>query len=214
MGASARKLLLLSSLRLLINNGLPQVLGKPFNQFKAVHIITASKGVADISYLERNRKFFKDNHWNIEELDLDGTHESELRNILKNKELVYVEGGNSFYLLKSIRESGFETVIKELLPSGLIYMGASAGSYVACPTIEMATWKHQDKYGHYGVADLRAMRLVPFLLTVHYRPEYREILKEEISETSYPVKILTDGQALLVQDDVVTLCGSDQEIIL
>lgn len=209
-----KRLLLLSSLRLLINNGLPPVLGKPFNQFRAVHVITASKGVTDISYLERNRKFFQDNHWDIEELDLVGKHESELRNILKNKELVYVEGGNSFSLLKSIRESGFETIIKELLPRGLIYMGASAGSYVACPTIEMTMWKHQDKFDHCGVTDLTAMNLVSFLLTAHYKSEYREMLKDKISKASYPVKILTDEQAFFVQDERVELVGSGPEIVL
>lgn len=208
-----KKLLLFSSLKLLIG-GLSPVLGKPFSQFRAVHVITASKGVTDISYLERNREFFRSNKWEIEELDLDGTHENELRDVLKDKELVYVEGGNTFYLLKAIRESGFETIVKERLSQGLIYMGASAGSYVACPTIEMATWKHQDKYDHCGVTGLTAMHLVPFLLTVHYKPECRDLLKEKISEAGYPVKILTDEQALWVQDDKVELIGSGQEIVL
>lgn len=209
-----KRLLLLSSLRLLINNGLPPVFGKPFNEFKALHVTTASKGAVDTSYLERNREFFRSNKWDIEELDLGGKQEDELWRILKHKELVYIEGGNTFYLLKTIRESGFETVIKERLSQGLIYMGASAGSYVACPTIEMAAWKHQDKYDHCGVTDLTAMHLVPFLLSVHYKPEYRELLKEKISEAGYPVRILTDEQALLVQDDKIELVGSGPEIVL
>src|SRR3989338_791475 len=146
-------LLLLSSLRLLIN-GLPSVLGKPWKEFEMAHVITASKGVTNLEYFERNRAFFKKEGLKSEELDLDGKSENELREILSKKELVYVEGGNSYYLLKSIRESGFDKVVKELLPRGLIYMGGSAGSYVACPTIEMAGLRHQDgKYDHYGVTD-------------------------------------------------------------
>ena len=80
---------------------------------------------------------------------MDGKNEDELREILRGKELVYVEGGNTFYLMKAIRESGFEKVIKELLPKGLIYMSVSAGAYVACPTIEMAGLQYQDKYNRY-----------------------------------------------------------------
>ena len=52
----------------------------------------------DLAYLERNRVFFKANGYDIEELDLDGKNEKELRKILQDKELVYVEGGNTFYL--------------------------------------------------------------------------------------------------------------------
>ena len=86
-------------------------------------------------------------------------------------------------------------------------MGRSAGAYVACPTIEMATWKHQDR-DRFGVSDFTAMNLIPFLLSVHYKPEYREILKEKISEVKYPVKILTAEQALLIKDGEVELVGN------
>ena len=208
-----KTLLLFSSLRLLIG-GLPPVLGRPFNQFKMVHVITASKGVTNLAYFERNRAFFKAEGYQSEELDLDGKNENELRKVLQGKELVYVEGGNTFYLLKSIRESGFDKVIKELLPKGLIYMGASAGSYVACPTIEMAGIKNQDMYDHHGVTDLTAMNLAPFLLFVHYKPEHRQLLKEKISHTTFPVKILTDEQAFLITDGKVELIGTEEEIIV
>src|SRR3989338_9654086 len=162
-------LLLLSSFRFLMNNP-PEVLGRPFNGFKMVHIINATKGVSNKEYFERNRAFFKEQNYDCTEIDLDETKGEELRNLLKKFELVYVEGGNTFYLLKAIRESDFENIIKELLPQGLIYMGASAGSYVACPTIEMAGLRHQNKYDHYGVTNFSAMNLVPFLLSVHYKP--------------------------------------------
>ncbi|PIQ68517.1 MAG: hypothetical protein COV91_03625 [Candidatus Taylorbacteria bacterium CG11_big_fil_rev_8_21_14_0_20_46_11] len=203
-----RKLLLLSSLRNVINGNLPPVLGKPFSEFKAVHVINASKGVSDLKYFERNKAFFRENGWNIEELDLDGKNEDDLRLILKDKDLVYVEGGNTFCLLKSIRESGFDVVIRELLPQGLIYMGASAGSYVACPTIEMATWKQEKN--RFGITDVTAMNLVPFLLFAHYTPEYKSMLEGKIPEASYPVRILADGQALFVQDDVVAFIGGPE----
>ena len=39
-------------------------------------------------------------------------------NFFKNKNVIHVEGGNTFYLLKAIRESGFAEVLKELLNEG------------------------------------------------------------------------------------------------
>lgn len=207
-----KKLLLLSSARFLMDH--PQVFEKPFKDMKMAYVITASKSVPNTAYLERDRAFFKEQGYDVKELDLDGKTENGLRNFLKDFEIVFVEGGNSFYLLKAIRESGFDKVVKELLPKGLIYMGASAGSYVACPNIEMSLWKHQDKYNHHGITDFTAMNLIPFLMTVHYKPEYRDLLKGKISGINYPVKILDDEQALLIEDDYVKLIGKGTEIKL
>ena len=192
----------------------PLVLGKPFKDLKVAVVINATKGkgVSNTDYLERDKSFLKKQGCNFFELDLDGKTESELWKILTNADVVYVEGGSSFYLLKSIKESGFDKVVKKLLPQGLIYMGASAGSYVACPTIEMATWKHQDKYDHYGITDLTAMKLVPFLLSAHYKPENQELLKEKISQVSLSVKILNDDQAIMAQDGNFKLIGKGEEI--
>ena len=206
-----KTLLLLSSGRFL-NNDLSKYIGKSLKDLKIAHITNASKGkgVNDISYLDRSREVFKKNNCYFEDLDLDGKNADELRSILSNFDAVFVDGGSTFYLLKSIRESGFGQVIKELLPQGFIYIGASAGSYVACPTIEMATWKHQDKYDHYGITDLTAINLVPFLMTAHYVPEFHDLLKEKTFQTNYLTKILTDEQAILVKDDEISIIGGEE----
>lgn len=208
-----KRMLLLSSARFLMNNP-PDIFGRPFSSYKMAYITTASKGVTDKGYLERDRKFFKEQKYNFEEIDLDGKDEQTLRELLKNFESVFVEGGNTFYLMKAIKGSGFDQVIKELLPKGLIYSGGSAGSYVACPSIEMATWRHQNKYDHYGVTDFTGMNLVPFLMSVHYKPEYKELLQEKIKQSKYPVKILTDDQVILVEGDNYQLVGKGEEIKL
>ena len=132
--------------------------------------------------------------------------------ILDGKDVIYVQGGNTFYLLKHVRESGFDVVVKDLIEKGVIYIGVSAGSYIACPTIEMTAWKSSDD-DYYGVTDLTAMNLVPFLVCVHYnREKYREGLIEGIKTSKYPVKILTDEQALLIRNGEVKLIGSGEEV--
>jgi len=151
--------------------------------------------------------------FSIEDVDIKGKNEKELRKMLKDKDIVYVQGGNTFYLLKYVKESGFDKVVKELIQKGLIYIGVSAGSYIACPTIEMALWKDQDK-NIVGLEDLTALNLVPFLLSVHYILEYKEIIKKGISSSKYPVKMLTDDQAILVRDNKVELVGKGSEIRL
>ncbi len=208
------KMLLMSSSRFL-KNDLKPYLGKSLSELRIAHIINGSKGkgVNDLGYIERTKEIFKDNNCYFEDLDLDGKDEKYLREYLKNFNAVFVNGGSTFYLLKSVRESGFDKVIKELLGQDFIYMGASAGSYVCCPTIEMALWKHQDKYDHCGINDLSALNLVPFLITVHYSEEYKELLKEKISKTNYSVKILNDDQAILINENNALILGGE-EILL
>lgn len=181
---------------------------------RIAYVTTASKSVPNPAYLERHRNRMKELGYDFEEIDIDGKDESSLKELLKNKDIIFVEGGNTFYLLKAIRESGFDKVIGELLDSGAVYIGSSAGSYVACPTIEMATWKHQDKYDRCNITDLTAMNLVSFLVTAHYNEEYRELLTEKIRSCQYPVRILTDDQALLIQNENIVLIGNGEEIKL
>lgn len=183
---------------------------KPLTEAKIAYITTAVKGVSDRSYLDRSIKCMREAGLNFEEIDIEGKKKFELREILKDKDIIYVAGGNTFYLLNAARESGFDSLVKELVERGVLYVGASAGSYIACPTIEMATWKHQDVYGHYGVDDLNGLNLVPFLVTAHYTPEYELIIREKMKTSKYPVKILTDEQALLVVGDDVKLIGEKE----
>jgi len=191
-----------------------EFLPKPLSEMKMAWVITASKGVDDTSYIQRHKQRMDELGFDYEEIDIEGKNEKELREILSDKEVVFVEGGNTFYLLKCVRESGFDKVIKELIEKGVIYIGASAGSYIACPTIEMATWRHQDEYDRCGVTNFTGLNLVSFLVIAHYTEEYKEIVKEGISKTKYLVRILTDDQALLVRDDGVELVGKGPEIKL
>ena len=207
-----RRILLLSSGRFLENHS--KVFDRPFRELKMVYIPTAAKGTSNAEYVSRRKTFLKKEGYDYRELDLDGKNEKELREVLRGVEVIFVEGGNSFYLLKSVRESGFDKVLPDLLDAGIIYVGVSAGSYIACPTIEMATWKDPGKYDRYGITDFRAIALVPFLVSVHYNENYRELLTEKIRSCSLSVKILNDDQAILIQGDTVQLIGEGDEIKL
>src|SRR3990167_4555668 len=100
-----KTILLLSSSGFL-EKDLSNVFDKPLKNYRLAHIINASKGkgVRNLDYLERARKRLSNHKCKFEDLDLDGKTEDDIRNILKNFDGVFVSGGNSFYLLKSIRE--------------------------------------------------------------------------------------------------------------
>ena len=191
-----------------------KILSKPPSKVKLAHITTASKVETDTAYVDGDRSVFREIGFQAEDIDIGGKTERELKKVLAGKDVIYVQGGNTFYLLREIRSSGFANVIKPLLDKGTVYVGVSAGTYVACATIEMQEWKRaQDD--HYGLTDLTGMGFVPFLISVHFnREKYREKVKEGIKKASLPVRILTDDQALLIKGNSVTLVGTGKEIKL
>lgn len=147
---------------------------------------------------------------NIEDLDLKDKNQSDLERILANKDIVFVTGGNTFYLLHWIRKSGFHKTIIDFLERGGLYVGVSAGSYVACPTIEQATWKHQDQ-NKIGITDLTALNLVPFLITAHFEEKYRSIVESAAKRTQYPIVALNDKQAVLAKGKIVKIIGEGKK---
>jgi len=123
-----------------------------------------------------------------------------------------VEGGNSFYLLRAIRETGFKEALKELLEEGRAYIGTSAGTYIMCPTIEVPNWDETGK-SRFGVTDFTALNYLPFLLKVHYKDEQELKIKEKMKSLKYPIRILRDGQGIFCEDGVCKFVGDGQEVI-
>lgn len=180
---------------------------------KLAYVITASKGATSLDYLKWHRDKMNSLGVDYEEIDIEGKNESQLREIFKDNNAIFVEGGNTFYLLKAVMESGFDKIVGELLEKGIVYIGSSAGAYIACPTIEMATWKPKQK-DRFGVTDFTALNFVPFLVTAHYTSEMESVLRDKIANTNYLTRILKDGQGILVNGDEYKFIGEGVEIKL
>jgi dipeptidase E len=76
---------------------------------------------------------------------------------------VVVGGGNTWKLLKMIRENGLIGPVREKVLSGTPYVGWSAGSNVACPTIMTTNDMPVTEPGSFS-----AFGLVPFQINPHY----------------------------------------------
>jgi dipeptidase E len=60
----------------------------------------------------------------------------ELRETLANKDVIWLCGGNQYYLRWILRQSGADAIIKDLVRVGKVYAGWSAGAVVAGPTLK------------------------------------------------------------------------------
>ena len=206
-------LILTSSGKYITNNNVDEYLPKKITDCKIAYISTASKQVQNDTYAINHKKKMDELNFAYTEIDIAGMKEDDLREKLNGYDIVYVEGGNTFYLLRAVLDSGFDKIIKELLSQGVVYIGSSAGSYIACPSIVMSTFSERG-YDRCGLTDYKAMNLVSFVMKAHYTSDMMERLKKDFSDTGFPLRILTDNQALLVQDAKVQLLGGGEEIVM
>jgi len=206
------KLILASDLSFLLKYGY-DLTGIPKNQIKIGRVITASKGESEKvqSFIEEVKNIIIENGYLIEDIDIEGKTKEEIKDFFKDKNVVHVEGGNTFYLLKAIRETGFADILKELLNEGKVYIGTSAGSYIMCPTIEVSDWNPDGK-DRFGVIDFTALDYVPFFLKVHYKEEQEETVRKGIKTLKYPIHILKDGQGIFCEDGNYKFIGDGEEV--
>jgi dipeptidase E len=126
---------------------------------------------------------------------------------------IFVGGGNTFRLLDALQRSGLLEVIRRRALSGAPYLGSSAGSNVAAPTI-----KTTNDMPIVQAASFEALGLVPFQINPHYLdpdPASRHMgetredrLREYLEENSVPVVALREGAWLHVEGDTVRLAGT------
>lgn len=131
---------------------------------------------------------------------------------LKNIDVIFVFGGNTFDYLDRIRKTGLDKLIKNFVKKSGVYLGLSAGSYVVCPTIEAANWKHADK-NTISLKNLKGLNLVPFIITAHFEDKWHSIIEKSAEKTKYPTIALTDKQAILVIGKTAKIIGSGRKNI-
>lgn len=152
---------------------------------------------------------------------LDGIHRhADPRAAVRQAEAIYVGGGNSFRLLDRLQRLGLVEEIRARVRGGVPYLGISAGSNLACPTI-----KTTNDMPIVQPASLEALGLVRFQINPHYFTgqffvrqgdayvehfgETRdERIREFHEENETPVLGLWEGGILRICNDTIHLAGA------
>jgi dipeptidase E len=145
--------------------------------------------------------------------ELDSIHRAgDARQAVAGAEAIAVGGGNTFHLLHQLYENDLLDIISKRVGEGMPYLGWSAGSNVACPTI-----KTTNDMPIIEPRSFNAARLVPFQINPHYLDHHPEghqgetrqerILEfVEVNPGVYVVG-LREGSILRVEGDTVKMIG-------
>jgi dipeptidase E len=128
-------------------------------------------------------------------------------------EVVMMGGGNTFRLLDTLYHLNVMDGLRQRVRAGVTsYIGASAGTNVACPSIRTTNDMPICHPPHFD-----ALGLVPFQINLHYvdtdprsnhMGESRDTRIEEfLEENDCPVLAMYEGSWLRIRDKVATVTG-------
>ncbi|VBB16200.1 dipeptidase PepE [Burkholderia stabilis] len=139
-------------------------------------------------------------------------HSADPRKTIESADAIAVGGGNTFALLKRMYDANIVDAIRARVQAGVPYVGWSAGSNVACPTIRTT-----NDMPIVQPPSLRALGLVPFQINPHFisgKPvghngESREERLGEFLDINAPEQVfaLPEGSALLSDGTTGTVLG-------
>jgi len=146
-------------------------------------------------------------------LSLMSVHDvSNMPRALDEADAIFVGGGNTFRLLKGLQDNDLLSPIRRCVAAGVPFIGSSAGSIVACPSLK--TTKDMPVV---QPSCFEALNLVPFQISPHYLdPDptskhmgetQEERIAQFLEENDEPVVGLREGSMLRVEDGTVTLRG-------
>ncbi len=160
---------------------------------------------SDLDWHYKNRATLKEGGFICEDYDITGKSESDLQKDLSKYQVVYVEGGNTAYLLKQAQSNGFGNYIRNRVNTGLIYISESAGSVIAGPDI-FANSRPGKSPADYGLSDTAGFNLVNFEIMPHWGMENKksDYLAYKIPQSyneNFPYILLSNTQYVEVTDD-------------
>jgi len=168
------------------------------NKKKVVFILTAANPYSDKSFIEPDKKALKNKGLELTIYDIENKTQETLTKDLSKFEIIFVSGGNSFYLLEQIKKTGFDKVLKKFQKTDIIYIGSSAGSVIVCPDIKYIEPLDDPKEAK-NLQNYKGINLIDFYVLPHFNTGiFGEISKTIYQEKANTLKLvpITDNQLI------------------
>jgi dipeptidase E len=197
-----------------ILKGLDELADKPLDQLKVAFIPTAANlESGDKDWLIddlRRLSFLKFSQIDI--VDISALPKEIWLTRLKEADILFVEGGNTYHLMYWFNKSGLSKILPKLLETK-IYIGVSAGSIIATPSLINADFeskplkKINEEIFHEG------LKLVDFMIEPHINSEYfpdstLEKLAKRSKKYNSPVYGIDDETAIKIDGDKIEVISN------
>lgn len=183
---------------------------KPADQLKVAFIPTA----ANVEEGNKADWFFRQyeelRQYGISWIDMVDFSAADVdwRTRLDQCDVLYVTGGNTFYLLDQVRRQGFDTYLEKALESK-VYVGGSASSILMTPSINVANIPPGDP-NIPQLEDFTGLKYVDFEIEPHCDKDRFDTVKEYALSRQNAVYALDDASAIQVMDGKATVVSGGE----
>lgn len=175
---------------------------------KAVFIPTASIHEKVSFFVEADLKSLAKLGLVVEQLEVSTASHEEIVRKLSEADYIFVEGGNTFFLLQELRRTGADAMIIDHVHNGKLYIGASAGSVIASGNIEYLQYMDDAAAAPGLNGDFSSLGLVDFSVVPHATNfPFKKIAQKIIAEYSdkCDLRPISNNQVIVVDGTGVTL---------
>lgn len=164
-------------------------------------IPTASLHESYTQYVDDARAAWRALGVELVELEISQLGRAEIATRLAACDVVYVSGGNTFFLLQELQRSGAAALIQSWVQSGKPYVGESAGAAVVAPDVGYMA-QLDERAAAPELASTQALGLVHFYPLPHFgNPPFTEAVQAVMhtQQGQLPLQPFSNHQAIEVQ---------------
>jgi dipeptidase E len=189
-----------------ISEELAKLAERPLAGLKVVFIPTAADTYDDKWFVDKDRDQLIALGMKVDFYDIKAKNPEKLAFDLRGYDIIFVGGGNTFYLLEKFLETGADKVIKDLINQGVIYIGSSAGSVLVGLSLKPIISSDDPKQAP-SLKTVDGLKWVDFVVLPHAKEgEYDEVIKEFGSK--FKLIPITNDQAIVVNDSSYKIIGN------
>jgi len=174
---------------------------------KLLFITTAAEvEEGDLQWLDDDRNALVKAGFKVTDYTITGKTDGQIKKDIDSVDIIYFCGGNTFYLLEKIQQSGCAKTICDFVKNGKIYIGTSAGSIVAGPDI-YPTYRLDNAKKAPDLKGYKGLGLVDFVIFPHWGNKFFKDLYlnrrlEHAYTTGNKIILLTNRQYVLVEGEM------------
>jgi dipeptidase E len=141
----------------------------------------------------------------IEVVDLRNwrNNRAGLHELLASKDVIWLCGGNGFYLRWMLKDTGADAIIRDLVANGTVYAGWSAGAVLAGPTLqhyEIVEDLTVVPEVYYDALNLTDIAVCPHMDLPEFAAGMAQV-EQQLRQSGFRTAPLTDAQALMINED-------------
>lgn len=145
--------------------------------------------------------------------DLESAHDvKDARQAAEDAEAIFIGGGNTFRLLKSLYDFELLPPIRRRVAQGLPFIGSSAGAIIAGPTLKTTKDMPIVQPPSFEALGLVSFQISPHYLdpdpsSTHMGETQEERINQFLEENNAPVAGIREGAILRVEGNAIVLKG-------